>query len=414
MPDMSVDATANLATLRTTAIDLVRRGDWAPLLELMTDLEADEKYWVSLWGPCCAIAAERTRPGTGRALLDRVVDAGFYDADAFDQLEATYGDSPDWPALRARMHANRPGPAVQLLDWPTAPPVVEPELFRLPRDDEARLRGRLPAPAGTAWETAEQTLAWVTSRWRHTSANHVERADGNLILDRVDTGERFACKEFTVLLTQALGALHIPARQVSLFRADHHLGLGAAHAVTEAWVDDLGRWVLLDGQNGAVWRDAHGAPLGLTDLLAAHRAGARPQFTGTGPNFDPSTADEWFGYFVTAAVTGLAWSSPPFVPVFEGDLVIAAPRLDRDAAQAAPDLAVLTTGVLDADGPSLTFASPHPFALGVTVTGPDGADELAAGEPYPLAAPPGEHRRQVATRTPYGLLRPAELAYVTS
>lgn len=60
------------------------------------------------------------------------------------------------------------------------------------------------------------------------------------------------------MLTQALNALQIPARPLSLFKAGYHAGLGTGHAVTEAWIDDLGKWVLLDGQNGAVWRDEDG------------------------------------------------------------------------------------------------------------------------------------------------------------
>jgi hypothetical protein len=414
MPVMSVVGDAAPTALRTTAIDLVRAGDWAPLLDLMPQLERDEEYWAQLWGPCCAIAAAHIGRADSHELLRRVVEAGFHEPDDFDELEALFGDSPDWPALRARMLANRPAPLVELLDWPTASPQLAPELFRLPADAEQQLAARLPAPAAGAWDTAEQTLAWVTSRWRHTSANHAEQADGNLILDRVAHGERFACKEFTILLTQALNALRIPARRVALFRADHHAGLGTGHAVTEAWIDDLGRWVLLDGQNGAIWRNEHDAPIGVVDMQERHRAGERPAFTGTGPNFDATTADSWFGYFATATVTGLGWSSPTFVPVYEGRSVITTQRLERSAQHASPDLAAVTTGVVDDGGPALTFTSAHPFALGVTVSGAGGSTPLGPGELFPLNAPVGEHRWSVATRTDYGHLRSAPLVYVTA
>lgn len=52
------------------------------------------------------------------------------------------------------------------------------------------------------------------------------------MLDRVERGERFACLEYTVVLTQALNAVQIPARRVSLFCAGYYAGVGGAHAVT--------------------------------------------------------------------------------------------------------------------------------------------------------------------------------------
>ena len=295
---------------------------------------------------------------------------------------------------------------------PTTGPLA---LFRLPQADEQRLATQLPAPAPSAWATAEQTLAWVTALWRHTGTRHAE-PDAHVILDLVAGGERFACKEFTVLLTQSLNALGIPARRVGLFRPGYHAGIGTGHEVTEAWIDDLGRWVLLDGQNGAIWRDEDGAPLGLLDLQARHRSGQRPAFTGSGPNFDKATAAEWFGYFATATVTGLAWSSSTFVPVYEQQhSVITADRLLRDDAGVSPDLARVSTSVVDHDGPALTFSTEHPFACGVTSTHEDNrTTELELERAYPLRAPAGEHRCAVAVRTRYGLLQPSPLVWVTT
>ena len=41
-----------------------------------------------------------------------------------------------------------------------------------------------------------------------------------------------------------------PARNLGLFQDNYHVGFGRAHRVSEAWIDDLCRWVVLDGQNG--------------------------------------------------------------------------------------------------------------------------------------------------------------------
>lgn len=114
--------------------------------------------------------------------------------------------------------------------------------------------------------------------------------------------------------------------------------------------------MVLDGQNGAVWRDAGQVPLGVLELQRRYRAGERLSFTGAGRNFDPGEAGDWFSYFSTAVVTGqLAWSAGPFVPVAEAGLVIRCDRLDGDNAGDAgcsPDLAAISAGITDHGGPA--------------------------------------------------------------
>jgi len=238
--------------LRARGIDHVRARRWEDLLELQSQLELDNEYWLSMWGPACAVAAYHLGHADARDLLVDLVDAGFYDLVTHQELFAeTFESEPDWPQLRARMLANMPAPPVELLDWPTATPTLPVSLDRLDSEAASRLATRLPAPAASAQETALALLAWVTSRWRHIGTKHVAGRDANLILDRVEQGERFACREYTIVLTQSLNALGIPARPMALFRPDYHAGLGTGHAVTEAWLDELGRWVVLDGQNGA-------------------------------------------------------------------------------------------------------------------------------------------------------------------
>jgi len=169
----------------------------------------------------------------------------------------------DWPALRARIEDNAPLPPVALVRWPCSSPILPLGLSRLDAAGATRLTARLPQPQASALATAEMLLGWVTDRWPHSGSSLEAFNDANVVLDRVEQGERFACGEYTLVLTQALNALQIPARPISLFRLDYYAGLGTGHVVTEAWIDDLGKWVVLDGQNGAVWRDAAGTPLGV-------------------------------------------------------------------------------------------------------------------------------------------------------
>jgi Transglutaminase-like superfamily len=238
--------------------------------------------------------------------------------------------------------------------------------------------------------------------------------DANAVLDLVERGERFACLEYTVVLTQALNAVQIPARRISLFRAGYYAGIGGAHAVTEGWIDDLGKWVLLDGQNGAIWRDNSGTPLGLVELRRRYHNGDQAEFDGTGPNFNAGDAAAWFSFFHAAAVTGqLAWSDGVYVPIMEGSTVIRSERLVASAEEDASDLALISTGVTDDGGLALTFKSSHPYATGFDIVAADGhVTSLAVGQPFRLASAAGGYRLTVAARTPYGTLAPQPLEYL--
>jgi hypothetical protein len=250
--------------------------------------------------------------------------------------------------------------------------------------------------------------------FRSVLCSMARSGDANVVLDRVERGERFACAEYTTVLTQVLNAARIPARPISLFRSEYHAGLGTAHAVTEAWIDDLGKWALLDGQNGAVWRDAAGAPLRALDLHRQYLAGDRPEFAGSGHNFNADNAGEWFEFFYTCSVTGaLAWSADSYVLVMEGSMIIPSQRLADSDADLVPDLAAFSTGVTDHGGAALVFHADHPYAEGFVVTKADGTTTaLDHDQPLPLAGPAGTHRLTVAATTPYGALAAQPLHYV--
>lgn len=400
--------------VRSVAIDHLRARRWADLLELQAQLERDTEYWTSVWGPACAVAAFHQGHAEARALLDSVIDAGFHDVQTHAELFAdSFATEPDWPELLARMEANKPPPPIEVSEWPCAAPIRPLGLDRLDPDGEARLAARVPAPAGAAQESALAMLAWVTGRWRHSGANHVPGQDANRVLDRVEAGERFACREYAIVLTQALNAIGIPARPLALFRKDYYTGIGTGHAVTEAWLDDPGRWVVLDGQNGATWRNPDGGLLGAVELQEMQRQREQPAFVGSGPNFDPDSAQEWIAYFQYCSTGGAAWRPDGFVPVMEGRAVVQAGPLLRDAASAYPDLAEISTSVVDHEGvPAVLFDTEHPFAAGFVLTDTTGERRsIARDEPVPLTGNPGVHIWQVATRTRYGTLRPSPLRF---
>lgn len=216
------------------------------------------------------------------------------------------------------------------------------------------------------------------------------------------------------MLTQASTPSASPRGGVSLLRPDHHVGLGKSHQVTEAWIDDLGGWVVLDGQNRAWWTDADGRPL--SALTQAWRArGDRPAMKTPTIQCDGESAGWWFEHFATVCSTGVTFAPGSFVPVFQGKATLRSPQLVRDPTFAEPDLRQITTGVVDLDGPALAALTPaHPFAVGVSFVGDSTMPDQVAGVPavLPLSRAPGEYRLTVATSTRYGTLRGHPLIFV--
>ena len=109
--------------------------------------------------------------------------------------------------------------------------------------------------------------SWVHGRWDHHCCNLPRRPDALSILDEAARGQRFRCVEYALVLAQVYRAMGYPARFVRL------QGERGAHAVTEVFAPELGKWVLMDGQHAAhVSRD--GAPLSALELRDAVAAGA--------------------------------------------------------------------------------------------------------------------------------------------
>jgi len=310
-----------------------------------------------------------------------------------------------------------PEPVVELAWWPCARPIVPLELTRLNRVGEAMTRARLPKPQSSALATAEQLLAWVNNRWLHSNTSYFGVPDANMILDRVAAGGRFGSVEYTIVLSQALNAMEIPARRLVLYTDGYHARQDALHHVTEAWIDDLGKWILLDGRNGATWRDGDGTPLSGLELQRRYHAGDRPEFNGarTGRSFDAAESENWFSYFaMVTAKDGLAWTDGSYVPVMADGTVIRSSRLADSDVDAAPDLSAISTSVTDRGGPALVFHTDHPYANGFVVSDTFTKDTtfLELDEALSLAGEPGDQRLTVAVTTPYCSLSPRHLHYV--
>ncbi len=413
-PVEGASARPELVQLRLRAEQLARTKDDTGLLALVDGLRADSEWWAHLWGPAIAIAARRSGRDDSLGFLVSAIDGGFSQPELFEgELEELFGGTAEWPALVARMSANVPPPGLTLLEWPDPGIQLPLQLYRIAPERLGELIARLPDRRTTAWETATAMLEWVRRRWEHAN-DHVDDPDAVQVLTRVEAGERFACVEYSIVLSQALNAVEIPARRVDLRQANHHVGIGRGHVVSEAWIDDLDQWVLLDGQNGAFWVDADDEPMGVRDLQAAYDAGERPRMVALVHKLQDLEQAMWFTYFASASTTGCTWASAGFSPVFEGIRMVKTDLVVHDGDLAYPQLSAVTLGLTGSvEEPAVRFDSRHPHANGFLVADGTSSWTLAQDEDqWKLAMTPGRHDVEISTRTPYGFTSPRVLSYL--
>jgi transglutaminase superfamily protein len=396
--------------------DLSNRPDWAAILDLEPQLRADADHWRDLWAPLLAVAARHEGRPHARRYLDEAIAAGFAQPEILEgEIEKAFGTDADWPALQSRMLANLPAPTLELTGWPQLSSALPLSLRTIAPDRLDVLLQRLPEPSASAFQTATALLHWVGTRWDHAGSAHVDWYDAVHVLDRVEAGERFACREYMIVLSQALNALGIPARSVGLLRERHDVGMGRAHSVCEAWIDDLGRWIVLDGQNAMYWVDDDGHPLGVTELVALQQAGAPAPAVVSVAGKASARAEVWWPYFCRVQPTGFMLSTQPYEIYFEGHHLNRFDELRHDPAGSWPDLLEVGLGMSDVDGcPALQPVTRHPYATGFEVRFDAQEWHLARdGQPWPLPRDNvGEHTATIATVTPYGVHRPHPVGFV--
>lgn len=403
-----------LEDIRKRAQDALGANDWVCLRALESELREDEAFWPDVWSPISSYAAWKLGEPRARRFLDEAIAAGFDGPGGFEaELTEAFGDDADWPELVERMKANVPAAPLEILAWPTARLSRPTRLFRLPEDREALLRERIPEPEDTAWGTALRVLGWVAGAWEHANA-HVDEQDALEILRLVDDGARFTCIEYSTVLSHALNALDIPSRVVKLFAEAYHVGLSKGHEVSEAWIDGLDAWVLLDGENGMYWVDDEDTPMGAPLLQDWFREGGRrPRHVAVGPSpvTDP---DAWWRYFAHISTTGATWSQASFVPIYQTQAVLHTEVLLRDRSEAYPDFSELAIGTATVNGrPAIRPHSEHPYAVGFRITS-IGAQPVSIGldGAWPLSPEPvGVHEAHIATVSRYGALTPSTVVY---
>lgn len=90
---------------------------------------------------------------------------------------------------------------------------------------------------------------WVRSRWKHNGRSTPKNNDPISILREAATGKTFRCVEYATVLTGALNALGYPSRITGLMTIDVETRrAGAGHVISEVYVPELKKWVMIDGQ----------------------------------------------------------------------------------------------------------------------------------------------------------------------
>lgn len=94
---------------------------------------------------------------------------------------------------------------------------------------------------------------WVKNLWEHDGSNHPTTSDPLSILELVEKGNRYACVEYSIVLAGSLNSLGIPTRVLALKMPDVETRkIGAGHVVVEAYVENLEKWIMIDGQMDAI------------------------------------------------------------------------------------------------------------------------------------------------------------------
>jgi len=92
-------------------------------------------------------------------------------------------------------------------------------------------------------------LAWTNAQWSHSGSNEPSDNSTFTILEEAKGGLKFRCVEYGIVLRSVLAAYGYPARTLGLKTRDvETTRIGAGHVLTEMWMPEFEKWVILDAQ----------------------------------------------------------------------------------------------------------------------------------------------------------------------
>lgn len=101
----------------------------------------------------------------------------------------------------------------------------------------------------TDLERLQKLSNWVFGLWEHHGSNQPMNSDPISIIREAAQGESFRCVEYATVLQGSLTSLGIRTRRIGLKTRNVQTSLwGAGHVAVEAYLPDIGKWVLVDPQ----------------------------------------------------------------------------------------------------------------------------------------------------------------------
>lgn len=162
------------------------------------------------------------------------------------------------------------------------------------------------------------SLAWVNAQWDHDGMNEPPKTFNALdILNSVYTKkEKYRCVEFGLVLSEVLESSGFVTRSLSLRANDvAYGGFGSGHVVSEVWLNELNKWIFLDGQFGVyITKAGDDMPLSYYEIFQQKAGGQWPQlqihFVKAPENPQKAVSDykaflsRYFGHITTSQGTG--------------------------------------------------------------------------------------------------------------
>jgi hypothetical protein len=242
------------------------------MLKLADETENREARGGVFYMEACvhALAGQRAQAlaAIRQAVAEGFTDCSRFSSDSdFDSLRM----DPEFKSLLAELKTKY-GPAP--LVWDRTRPAPEfPVLYDdadIPRLIELRREFAIDsvlAGAKNDYERLRLLARWVSTRWEHSSDQMASKSDPLTILREAQKGGRFICREYAIVMAGVAAACGMPARVINLLPRDVETR-SEAHSVAEVWLEEYHKWVLADGQYGAVG-ELDGIPLNGIELQAA-------------------------------------------------------------------------------------------------------------------------------------------------
>jgi hypothetical protein len=291
-------------------------GDYSACARLYSQaLGSGAKGASVLYNAACCYALSGSQD-TAFQLLDRAIEAGFWNAGHIsrdEDLTSLHSD-PRWAATMQKAKSAQEAHKKELstpLKFDESSSQAESTLFHFSSKDDpylVKLRteyklSQLVAKDTTDYQKLLTVSKWVRSQWEHNGQNQPSKEDPITILQEAAQGKQFRCVEYSNVLCGALNALGIPARVLALKTRDVETRpSGAGHVVTEAYLRDLDKWVMIDGQWDAI-PVLDQTPLNAVELqraLAEGKAGLTVDgFSGTEADTYFPWIQEYLFYFDT-------------------------------------------------------------------------------------------------------------------